>query len=140
VRIVIDTNKVFSAILNSNSKISKIILKPKSKFNFYAPAFLLEELENHREKIKKISGFNDIELDKCVQIITRRIRFIKVILLPKEVLIQSAKLTEGVDIDDTEFIALTDHIKGRFWSGDKNLIKGLKKKGWDKFIFDEDLT
>ncbi len=33
-RVVVDTNIAFSAILNSNSRISKIILQPKSKLNF----------------------------------------------------------------------------------------------------------
>jgi predicted nucleic acid-binding protein len=36
VRIVVDTNIVFSAILNTNSKIASILLYPKSKLNFYS--------------------------------------------------------------------------------------------------------
>jgi len=39
-RAVVDTNIVFSAILNSNIKISKIILQPKSKLNLYSTASL----------------------------------------------------------------------------------------------------
>jgi predicted nucleic acid-binding protein len=139
VRVVIDTNKVFSAILNSNSKISNIILKPKSGVNFYAPNFLLEELHNHRLKLMKISGLSDYQLDTAIENITKKIRFVNISLIPRDIILASAKLTENVDIDDTEFIALTEHIKGRFWSGDKNLIRGLKLKGWDKFIEDVDL-
>ncbi len=37
-------------------------------------------------------------------------------------------LTSDIDIDDCEFIALTDHMKGKLWSGDKRLIKGLLTK------------
>jgi len=33
-RIVVDTNIAFGAILNTNSKIASILLYPKSKFNF----------------------------------------------------------------------------------------------------------
>lgn len=45
-----------------------------------------------------------------------------------------------MDDDDTEFVALTDHIHGRLWSGDRELQKGLKSKGWNKFISTTDLT
>jgi hypothetical protein len=31
-------------------------------------------------------------------------------------------------------VALTEHINGYLWSGDKKLRTGLIKKGWDKFV------
>jgi hypothetical protein len=34
---------------------------------------------------------------------------------------------------------LAEHIKGKLWSGDKELQKGLIKKGWNKFISTEEL-
>lgn len=43
-RVVVDTNIAFSAILNTNSKISRIILLPKSKLNFYSTGQLDQEL------------------------------------------------------------------------------------------------
>ncbi|HBE42157.1 MAG TPA: hypothetical protein DDW27_13290 [Bacteroidales bacterium] len=45
-----------------------------------------------------------------------------------------------VDIDDTEFVALAEHLKCHLWSGDKELQKGLKKKGWHKFLSTTDLV
>ena len=35
-RIIIDTNIVFSALLNTNSKIARILFQPKTGFNFYS--------------------------------------------------------------------------------------------------------
>jgi predicted nucleic acid-binding protein len=47
-RIVVDTNVIFSALINSNSTIPEIILAPYSRFKFYTPEFLFEELDNHK--------------------------------------------------------------------------------------------
>lgn len=138
-RIVVDTNIVFSAILNTNSKIAIILLQPKSRLNFYSTERLSYEIEEHKEKIKKISNYSDYELDRIITLITNKIRFINLRLIPKESYEFSESLTRDIDIDDTEFVALTEHIKGKLWSGDKELQKGLSKKGWNKFISSEEL-
>ncbi|MBD3750125.1 MAG: hypothetical protein IE931_11585 [Sphingobacteriales bacterium] len=44
-----------------------------------------------------------------------------------------------IDVDDTEFVALAEHIKAKLWSGDKELMKGLAKKKWTKFISTQEL-
>ena len=138
-RIVVDTNIVFSAMLNTNSKIARIILQPKTKLNFYSTETLLLEIEEHSKKLKNISGYTDPEFKKIFEIFTRKIRFINVQLIPKEIYLRSLSLTENVDVDDTEFVALTDHIRGKLWSGDKQLRKGLENKNWKKFISTTDL-
>ena len=138
-RVVVDTNIVFSAILNSNSKIARVLLQPKNKLNFYSTEQLIIEIVKHRSKLKSISKYKDQELDKIIQLITKKIRFINVKLISKESYKYALTLTHDIDIDDTEFIALTEHIKGKFWSGDKELQKGLLKKGWNKFISTQEL-
>lgn len=138
-RIVVDTNIVFSAILNSNSKISKIILQPRSKLNFYSTDQLEHELAEHWSKLRKISTYSEIELHKVVTLLTSKIKFINVELIPQNVFIKAEKLTSGIDIDDTEFVALAEHIRGQLWTGDKALIKGLRLLKWDKTISTEEL-
>jgi predicted nucleic acid-binding protein len=44
VKIIVDANIVFSAILNTNSKIADILLNSKGTFSFLAPDFLETEL------------------------------------------------------------------------------------------------
>lgn len=138
-RVVVDTNIVFSAILNTNSKYSKIILQPKSKLNIYSTDQLKDELAEHWTKLKKVSGYSEIELHKVSSLIVSKIKFISVELIPRNLFISAEILTQDIDIDDTEFVALTEHIRGRLWTGDKELIKGLKRKKWDKLISTDEL-
>jgi hypothetical protein len=60
-RIVVDTNIVFSPILNTNSKIARVFLQPKNKLNFYSTEQLSYEIEEHKGKIKKISNYSDYQ-------------------------------------------------------------------------------
>jgi predicted nucleic acid-binding protein len=76
---------------------------------------------------------------RVITLVVKNIRFINVQLISKEAYKIAAGLTKDVDIDDTEFVALTEHLKGRLWSGDKELQKGLQKKGWSKFISTDEL-
>lgn len=109
-RIVIDTNIAFSAILNTNSKISRIILQPKSKLNLYSTEHLELELHEHWIKLKKVSKYSDTVLHKTSALIISKILFINVEFIPKELFIKAEDLTTDIDIDDTEFVALTEHI------------------------------
>ena len=138
-RIVVDTNIVFSALLNSNSLIARIILQPKSRFHFYSTDLLSIEIQEHKNKLKRLSGFSDSDLNKSISIITNKIRFINADLIPPSLLISTQDLLKDIDIDDTEFVALTSHLHGRLWSGDKVLQNGLLQKGWNKFISTNEL-
>ncbi|SDA48915.1 putative toxin-antitoxin system toxin component, PIN family [Algoriphagus alkaliphilus] len=138
-RIVIDTNIAFSAILNSNSKIGRIILHPKTNLNFYSTHQLLEELEEHKTKLKLISGYSDSELDEVIRLITQKIRFINIKLIPIEIFAMAETIVGDIDIDDTEFVALSEHAKAKLWTGDKKLIAGLAKKNWKRLISTDEL-
>lgn len=138
-RIVVDTNIVFSAMLNTNSRLARILLQPKTNLNFYSTERLLQEIEEHADKLRDISGYTESEFKRIFTLFTHRIRFINIRLIPKSIYLKALSITEDVDIDDTEFVALTEHIKGKFWSGDKTLRKGLDKKEWNKFISTEEL-
>lgn len=138
-RVVIDTNIAFSAILNTNSKISKIILQPRSKLNLYSPIQLENELAEHWNKLKKLSKYSEIELHRAVSLIKNKIKFINVELIPRIIFAKAEELTKNVDIDDTEFVALTEHIRGKLWTGDKELIKGMKRQKWNTIISTDEL-
>ena len=138
-RIVVDTNIVFSALLNSNSNISQIILQPKTRLNFYTTERLIYEISLHRGKILSLTSYSNYDLDRMISLIISHIRFVNINLIPKDIFYDCEILTQDVDIDDCEFVALTEHIRGKLWSGDKSLIRGLQGKNWTRFVSTEEL-
>lgn len=132
--VVVDTNVVFSAVLNTNSSISIALLQPQNKAHFYSTNQLQVEIRKHHEKLRQLAKLTDNELDMLLEIAWRRIKLIDIGLVPIEIYKQAIELTSDIDPDDTEFIALTEYLNGKLWSGDHTLIKGLRNKGWDKFI------
>ena len=138
-RVVVDTNIAFSAILNTNSKIGKILLHPKSKINFYSTNNLKLELEKHKVKLKKLSGYSDQDFQNIFTLVLSKIRFINVELIPNRVYQRALELTSYVDIDDTEYVALTEHNRGKLWTGDKLLIGGLTKNGFKNIVTTQEM-
>jgi predicted nucleic acid-binding protein len=59
-KIIVDSNIVFSAILNSQGKIGQLIINGIKYFEFYSIGLLKEEITKHKPKILAISGFNDL--------------------------------------------------------------------------------
>ena len=138
-RVVVDTNVIFSAILNTNGKLSRIILQPKSRINFYTTNLLYEELDRHKNKLISISKYYEDEFQRAYTIITQRIRTINFDLIPKKDFETAFNLVSTIDVNDIEFVALTEHIKGKLWTSDNVLAKGLAKIGWNKIITTKDL-
>ncbi len=139
-RIVVDTNIAFSAILNTNQKIARILLSPTKRLNFYSTDLLLEELNEHKDRLINLSGHSEQEISEIIRLITSRIKFIDLQLIPNAVISRAEKMLEEIDLDDIEFVALTDHVRGKLWTGDLKLQKGLNIKGWNKFITTSELA
>lgn len=66
-KIVVDTNIIFSAILNSESWIGQILLHSDKSVKFYSPHFLQIEIQNHFQKIKKITNQSDFEVNELIK-------------------------------------------------------------------------
>ncbi len=126
--IVVDTNIVFSAVLNSLGKIGDLMMNSDSLIHFFGCDFLKEELLEHHEKLKKISNFSDAEIQVSKGLIFSKITFIDTRLLPTHTLLYAESLVENIDPDDTEHIALALHLECKLWSGDKKLRQGLREK------------
>jgi predicted nucleic acid-binding protein len=139
-RIIVDTNIVFSAILNSNSRIGKILLNSKEHFQFYSCNYLRTEIQRHRNKLLKLTKLTESKLAELEGLVTHNITFIDERLLPRELLLKTEILLKSIDPNDTPFVALTKHLEGRLWTGDMQLYKGLKSKRFKEIILTAELS
>lgn len=57
-----------------------------------------------------------------------KLTFINEELIPQSDWEKAETLVADIDLDDTDFVALTRYLKGILWTGDKPLYDGLKVK------------
>ncbi|HWZ15896.1 MAG TPA: PIN domain-containing protein [Mucilaginibacter sp.] len=139
-KIVVDTNIIFSGLLNTNGAIGELLINSKNSFEFYSCNYMRFEIEKHREKIKKISKLSDLQLADAEFHLFSRLKFVNEDLIPKAVWEKAVKLTNDIDLDDTDFVALAIYLKGGLWTGDKELYNGLKRKKFKKVFNTADLN
>ncbi len=138
-KVVIDTNILFSAILNTNGKIGDLLLNSDDVFQFYSPDYAQEELKEHHQKLEKLSQlpFDDIETVKAL--LFKHIRFINSAIIPLDIWLYAEKTMADIDPDDTEFLALSEYLDCFIWTGDKKQHNKLLAKNIRKTILTTDL-
>jgi len=139
-RIVVDTNIVFSALVNSNSAIAEIIISAGNQYQFYASEYMLVELRNHQDKLKKASKLSDENIEIAKYKLFKFFDFVTLEIVPEQYWIEAEKLITDIDLDDIAFVALSLYLGAYLWTGDKILYNGLKSKGFNKILSTTDLN
>jgi len=132
VKIIVDTNIIFSGLLNTKGTIGDLLFNSEDVFEFYSCSYMRHEIEKHWEKLKRISKLSDSELEESRFTIFSKIKFINEELIPEKTWLAAEEISADIDIDDSDFIALTKHLKGYLWTGDKDLYNGLKLKNFKR--------
>jgi putative PIN family toxin of toxin-antitoxin system len=129
VKIVVDTNIVFSGLLTPNGKISDLLMNSDNKFEFYSPQSILEELDRHHNKLCSISKLQTTEINFLKRLILKKINIIDLEIVSIENWHRAIELTNNIDEFDAPFIALSLELDASLWTGDKKLINGLSSLG-----------
>lgn len=138
-KIVVDSNIVFSSILNTQGKLGQLLINGARFFDFYSIGLLKDEILEHRKKIMKLSGFDELQFQQTYHLIIDKIQFIDDVLLSDDDIDKAEDLVKDIDENDLLFVALNYHLNSTLWTGDKKLVNGLKKKGYHHFITTEEL-
>jgi predicted nucleic acid-binding protein len=139
VKFAVDTNIAFSAVLNTESKIGDLIMNSYGIFEFHACDTLRLELKKHRPKLLELSRMSEEQLDHSEYQITSCLTFTNEALIPFEFWTTAASLVREIDMNDVAFVTLAEFLNIKLWTGDKELIKGLAKKGYNNFITTDEL-
>lgn len=135
--IVVDTNIIFSALVNKNSRIATFLLDPDQAL--VMPKFGFVELFKHKEKICAISHHSQDEILEILYELLRHIEFFDENSISTNALKKAWELVKEVDPKDMLFVALTLEVDGLLWTGDTKLRTGLKNKGFNSFYIPNQL-
>jgi len=139
-KIIVDTNIVFSALLNTDSHIASILFNPTTSGSFYSLDYLIHEIENRRDKLVKYSKLTESQLAVAMTSVYGRISFISTDLISPTNWKKAYRLCHDIDEDDTPFLALTLHLDGILWTGDRKLSEGLSQKGFTELTSTEPIS
>lgn len=137
--LVVDTNIVFSTLLNPHSTIGDLLMNIQDRVVFFAPDLLKEELKRYGPKIKTYSKLSAKRLFDAELLVLSNINFVSEDLISDQSWHAAFDLTKDVDEDDTPFIALAIELNANLWTGDKTLSRGISKKGSNIIISTEEL-
>mgnify|MGYP000255168745 FL=1 len=138
-KIIVDTNIIFSCLLNSQGIIGDLIFNSDTVFEFYSNQYMRIEIRRHWNKLKKISKLTDTELETAYDKMLTKFIFINEELIPQKHWEKAESLLIHIDLDDTDFVALSTYLKGSLWTGDKSLYEGLKTKRFHSVYNTQDL-
>ena len=137
---VVDTNCIFSALLNPESNIAKFISNISYKrVKLYAPEYLKVEIERHFDRLVAVSMLEPEAVHRRIEYVYFRIQFIPEKEIPIAYLSRAADFVRDVDFDDVFFVALAEFIQHELWTGDRRLYNHLLSKGYQRVIKFEEL-
>jgi predicted nucleic acid-binding protein len=128
--LVVDSNIAVSAILNPRGKIGKLFLLTNEGFHFFAPNLLKIEVQRHKFKLIQISKLSESDFDIVREQIYGQIRFISEEQIPFSFWKNAIPIVRDIDMDDIAFVALTEYLDAKLWTGDKKLLAGIKERGY----------
>ncbi len=131
-KIVLDTNILFSILIKPTGKTYQLFEALSIKYSLFIGARTLIELLEHHQKILRLSRLPELELLALKQSLLSRLQIIYESSLSSTVVNLAFNLVHDIDVDDVALIASTIHLDAILWSSDKPLKDGLIAKGFTK--------
>jgi predicted nucleic acid-binding protein len=139
-RIIVDTNILISTMIQPNSRIGSLLMRDlDGKAAVFSCYYLYVEIFDKKERIKKYSKLDEIDLLELLYLVLRKVTFVNEEQISKASWDTAKELTKDIDIKDVSFVALALEMKAKLWTGDKKLYAGLREKGFQDVLNTRDL-
>lgn len=130
-KVVVDSNIVFSALLKSPNRFCDAICL--SSDEFYTPRFMFVEIFKYKERIVRQSKMSEEEVLEMLYRLILNLRFFDETHISTRNFLRAFQLVKDTDRNDLVFVALTLEIGGKLWTSDLELKNGLRAGGFDTF-------
>jgi len=137
-RLVIDTNLIFSLLITKNEKILQIIFD--DSFYIVSTNHLILELFKHKEKIAQYSHLTESEILELLLEILENVEIVPYRSIPQTFKEKAFSILKSCDIKDVPFLALAFAMKAKLWTGDKKLKKCLDRQKINICVLVDDLV
>lgn len=131
-KVVVDTNILFSAVLTNEGSIAKQLFS--DEYDFFVPHFTVIELFKYKDKMVKLSKKTEVEILEILYHLLSQVKFINEKSLSLESRQIAYDLCKNIDPKDAVFVALAIELDALIWTGDKKLKNGLIRIGFDQFL------
>ena len=110
-KIIVDTNIIFSCLLNTQGSIGDLVFNSDDIFDFYSNQYMRFEISKHWDRLKKISKLTNIELETSYDKMLTKLTFINEQLIPENDWKIAEALVADIDLDDTDFCSANKVFK-----------------------------
>jgi len=130
-KVVVDSNIIFSALLKSPNRYCDNICL--SGDEFYTPKFMFVEIFKYKERIVQQSKMPEEEVLEMLYRLILNLRFFDENVISTRNFLHAFHLVKDTDRNDLIFVALTLEIGAKLWTSDLELKNGLRAGGFDGF-------
>ena len=130
-KVIVDSNIVYSALLKSPNRFCDTILL--SGDEFYTPKFMFVEIFKYKERIVRQSHLSEEEVLEMLYRLILQLRFFDEALISTRNFVRAFQLVKDTDRKDLVFVALAFEVEAKLRTSDLKLKKGVSSAGFDDF-------
>jgi predicted nucleic acid-binding protein len=131
--VIVDANIAFRFLLARRGDLRERI-GPGGYQQLFTPRFLFVELFKHKERLLRASGLPETDLLAALHTLLNQLTFVHEGDVSIGTWMEAYRLCKGIDVNDTQYVALTLHLDGIYWTEDIELKTALRARGFDRFF------